>query len=394
VGVPEDRHVAALVLAPPDWGGAVMPVTGIGDEVGGPAGPHRVLVPITLELGPILRLLVVDVADDPTYRALEPQVIGGADGGGLVLLAYRHDGHVELYAEPHVRVDPSGYDGLGKGVRGIHHTAFRSARFEVTADGLKVDVAFSAPNGRSVDLRMHEHLAGPRDRFPVLAPVGGAFDNPVFFPFIWLPGLSFVPVRGTDVVLRVDGATRTIPRLPLPLGGRRCLMARYDPDVMACELNPSRATDLPSGPVRMALGKEREGGIEVVDVDGQVGVAGVWVGREGHTCGVLLDPPMPDVARLVRGASLQGAILLRADGITQLEGRYEVRRAGDRVHLGIDALGPWRTRQRRPLLAVLFRLPIFRRWPTTYRWRAELDLTDSAVPGSRWASRWIRTEGR
>ncbi len=208
-------------------------------------GGDGLLLPITLELGPIRRLLVIDVGDDPTYRALEPQVLDGPDGDGLVLLAYRHDGQVELYAEPQVQVDPAGYDGLGEGVHGIHHTEFEAARFEVTEDGLKVDVAFTAPNGRRVDLRMHEHLTGPRDRFPVLAPVGGAFDTPAFFPFIWLPGLSFVPVRGSEVALRVDGEVRTIPRLPLPLGGRRCLMARYDPQVMACELNSSRFTDPP-----------------------------------------------------------------------------------------------------------------------------------------------------
>ena len=215
-----------------------MTATGPRPETARPADAGGPLVPITLELGPIRRLLVIDVADDPTYRALEPQVLDGPEGAGMVLLAYLHDGHVELFAEPHVQVDPSGYEGLGEGMLGIHHTEFEAARFEVTDDGLKVDVAFTAPNGRRVELRMHEHLTGPRDAIPVLAPVGGAFDSPAFFPFIWLPGLSFVPVRGTEVELRVDGETRTIPPLPLPLGGRRCLMARYDPDVMACELNP------------------------------------------------------------------------------------------------------------------------------------------------------------
>jgi hypothetical protein len=336
------------------------------DPSGGPgwAAAGELPAPITLKLGAIQRLLVADVADDPTYRALEPQVLDGPDGGGLLLLAYRHDGHLELYAQPQVQVEPSGYEGLGKGVAGIHHTEFRAARFEVTDDGLKLDVAFAAPNGRQVELRIHEQLTGPRDCFPVLAPVGGAFDNPAFFPFIWLPGLSFVPVRGSEVVVRVDGEARTIPRLPLPLGGRRCLMARYDPAVMACELNPHR-------------------------LDGDPALAGTRVRRDGRTCGVLLEPPLPDMATLAPGDRHEGAIMLQADAITQLRARYELRRVGERVRIVVDRFGPWRSRQRRPLLAVLFRLPVFRRWPTTYHWEATIDLAD---PDARWSSRWSRTD--
>ncbi len=361
------------------------------DEAPRPDEARELLVPITLELGAIRRLLVIDVADDPTYRALEPQVLDGPHGRGLVLLAYLHDGHVELFAEPHVQVDPSGYEGLGKGVLGIHHTDFQAARFEVTDDGLKLDVAFSAPSGRRVDLRMHEHLTGPRDAFPVLAPVGGTFDNPAFFPFIWLPGLSFVPMSNTEVALWVDGEERTIARLPLPIGGRRCLMARYDPDVMACELNPSGITELSRVPVRPAVGGEQQEAVDVVDVDGHPGIAGVRVEREGRSCHLRLDPPLPDIARLTPSACHEGAVLVRADGSTELEGRYEVRRTGDQIHFVMDELGPWRTRQRRPLLAVLFRLPIFRRWPMTYRWDATLDLADPSHPDSRWTSRWSRS---
>jgi hypothetical protein len=227
-----------------------MTSTGADQGLPRPCSADALLVPITLELSPIRRLLVIDVADDPTYRTLEPQVLDGPDGPGLVLLAYRHDDHVEVYADSGSHVDPSGYDGLGKGLLGIRRTAFRPGRFEVTGDGLKVDIAFTAPDGRRVDLHLHEHLTGPRDRIPVLAPVGGGFDTPEFFPFIWFPGLSFVPVRGTEVTLRVDGQQRSIPRLPLPIGGRRCLMARYDPDAMVCQLNPSRVSGLPEAPTR------------------------------------------------------------------------------------------------------------------------------------------------
>ncbi len=356
-----------------------------------PSTAHELLLPITLELSPIRRLLILDVADDPTYRTLEPQVLDGSDGEVLVLLAYRHDGYVELYVPSGSEVDRSGYDGLGKGLDGIHPVAFEQARFEVAGDGLKLDVVLAAPNDRRFDLHLHEQLAGPRDRIPALAPVGGGFDTPEFFPFVWLPGLSFVPVRGTELQVRVDGQARSVPRLPLPVGGRRCLMARYDPDVMVCQINPDHLEVAARVPVPPAQASPAVG-VEVVEVDGGHGIAALRVERGEHTCVLRLDPPLPDLRSLAVPTRGQGTVLVQADHLTQLRARYAFARTEDRVELVIEKFGPWRTRSRRPLLAVLFRLPIFRRWPTTYRWRATLEF--DASPEARLVSRWQRRAAR
>lgn len=353
-----------------------------------PTSVSELPVPITLELSPIRRLLIIDLADDPTYRTLEPQVLEGPGGDEVVLLAYRHDDHVELYAPTDSDIDPSGYDGLGKGLLGIHHTIFESARFDVTDDGLQLDMSLAAPNGRRFDLRIHEHLAGRRDLIPVLAPVGGTFDTPTFFPFLWLPGMSFIPIRGTVVDVRVDGQTRRIPRLPLPIGGRRCLMARYDPDVLVCQLNPDDVPVVRRVPAHGA-GGAHELGIEVVETRDGYGIAAVRVGRGGHTCAAVLDPPLPDIRSLPASARRSGAIKLQADDATALTGRYELTRVDNRVNLVIEGFGPWRTRMRRPLLALLFRLPVFRRWPTTYRYQARLDLTGTTE--ELVTARWTRS---
>jgi hypothetical protein len=347
--------------------------------------------PFALELSSLRGLLIIDLADDPTYRTLEPQLLDGPDGIGLTLLAYRHDGHVELYTEEHLQVDPSGYDGLEQGLAGIHRTGFGPARFELTDDGLKLDIALVADTGRRFDLHLHEHLKGGRDTFPLLAPVGGAFDAPAFFPFLWLPTISFVPVHNTDVTLLVDGHPRTISRLPLPLGGRRCLMARYDLDAMVCQLNPAWATEPSHLPAHPTAPSPHEGR-DIVDLDGQPALAGLHVRRGARECAVRLDPPLPDPAAVPPSTRLQGSLHLQADGTTELQGRYALDRTGARATLVIEQISPWRTRQRRPLLAVLFRLPVFRRWPTTYRWEAALDLT--APPGSPWTSRWTRPQNR
>jgi hypothetical protein len=197
-----------------------------------------------------------------------------------------------------------------------------------------------------------------------------------------------VPERRTEATLLIDGQPRTISRLPLPIGGRRRLMARYDLDAMVCQLNPTWVTEPSQTPVG-ATGSSPLDHQDLVDVDGQPALAGLQVGRGAHGCAVRLDPPLPDPATVPLSTRLQGSVQLQAVGATQLQGRYELERTDEQVRLVIDRIGPWRARHRQPLLALLFRLPVFRRWPTTYRREATLDLT--ASPEAAWTSRWSRS---
>jgi hypothetical protein len=343
------------------------------------------LVPFTLDLAPIRRLLVVDFDGDPTWRSLEPQMLARPDGRlALVVLAYRHDGHVELYADPTLQVDPAGYR-LGRGLRGTYPTVFEQARFEVTGEGLQVDVGFTALDGRTVAMHIHEHLAGRRDVFAALAPVGGSFVTPESFPFFWLPRMSFVPVRGTEVSLSIGGQGRRIRRLPIPLGGRRCLLARYDQDVVICRVNPDWVTDVPA--VSATGDEPRRAGdmeVDVGDVHGSPGITAVRLRHGDHTCALELDPGVSDVARLPVSERCDGTVALSADGVVQLRGRYHIERHADHVDLSIDSISPWRTRPGRLVLALLFWLPVFRRWPTSYVWRARIDLAPRPTLTSGW----------
>jgi hypothetical protein len=347
----------------------------------GPAPTDALRVLFTLDLAPTRRLLVVDVADDPTYRALEPQGLEAPDGRiGVVVLGYRHDGHVELYVPPDIEVDEADYR-LGRGLLGVYPARFDQARFEVTREGLQLDIAFTASNGRMVALHVHEHLSGRRDGIPVLAPVGGSFAAPEFFPFFWLPALSFVPVRGTESSLRVDGEARTIPRMPLPIGGRRRLLARYDSEAMICRVNAAVASRRPT----TVAGASPTAGLELVDVDGRPGIASVRVRREDHICSLMLEPAVPDIGHQAPSTRCRGTVTLEADGVVQLRGRYELEGHDGHADVSIQHFGPWRARPRGLLLSVLFRLPVFRRWPMTYRWGATLDLGDGVTLVSRWS---------
>lgn len=350
------------------------------------ATTQGLLVPFALERAPIRRLLVIDITDDPLLRAVEPQWLELDDGTTtVVVIAYRRDGYVELYAQNDVQVDPSGYR-LNRALLGPYSTTFEDATFDVTTAGLQLDVVFTAADGRKIELRIHERLPDGRDHFPALAPVGGSFNTPEFFPLFWLPAMSFVPVHGTDATVRIQGHPRTIRRLPTPFGGQRCLLARYDPDVAIWQVNPSwinrSARVFCTGAETQVLGNTE---IDVADVDGAVAIETIRVRDGVHTSSIAFAPGLPDLACLPDSKLLRGTAAFSAGGAVQLHANYAIRRTGDSVELSLDNISPWRSPARRPLLAVLFRLPLFRRWPTTYTWHATLDLADA-----RLTSTWSR----
>jgi len=73
------------------------------------------------------------------------------------------------------------------------------------------------------------------------------------------------------------------------------------------------------------------------------------------------------------------------DDARLVAGPWSARRSADRVELDLDTDTPWRPRGLPWLLRVLTRVvPAFRRWPTTYRWRATVDLAGPLTVAGRW----------
>ena len=100
---------------------------------------------------------------------------------------------------------------------------------------------------------------------------------------------------------------------------------------------------------------------------------------DGGTVRLAFDPPLPDLTALPDGARRDGSWSVSADGW------WSVERDCDQVQAGLDVTEHWRPR-RLPLVmrVVTTVVPVFRRWPTTYRWRAVLG------PGGQTTGGWTR----
>ncbi|HKF31290.1 MAG TPA: hypothetical protein VKB37_02855 [Jatrophihabitantaceae bacterium] len=152
-------------------------------------------------------------------------------------------------------------------------------------------------------------------------------------------------------------------------GLHRRRLLKYAAPVALIQVLPDPRSDGPAD--AQPLGTAPDGVAEAVGDSGNVRLA--------------FDPALPDLTALPDGARRDGSWSVSADAVRLTGGRWFVERDGDQVQAGLDVTEHWRPR-RLPLVmrVVTTVVPVFRRWPTTYRWRAVLG------PGGQTTGGWTR----
>jgi hypothetical protein len=314
------------------------------------------------------------------YEGIELQWFDDEEHGRgmLAFLSHRDGRLVDYYVAPGLRLDRATYE-IGGGTGVWTETRFAADRLEVGVDGVRADVRFHDREGRPIVIEVDDREAGPRRPGVLLAPVGAGIDAPASLLLIVLHGFDLVRRTGRAPRILIDGRVAVTGTLPGAVVHRRHLIKAAGPLVTATVCRggdrPLRAVD-PAAP-----------GPVVLDPAGR-GVAGVTAARAGHTADLSLAPPLPALADLPDGGTLSGAWRTRVDGRRLAGGRWHATRNGEHVTLGLDVTDGWRPPAGLPpLLRVVTRLiPTFRRWPTSYRWRAEVALG----PEPRLTARWER----
>jgi len=354
--------------------------------------------PFELRHAPMRRLALVNIADDPRCRGVEPQVFDDpVHGTGAAVLVYRRDRTVDVYHQPGVRLDPASY-AVGAGLRRMDVRPLDGFRFGIGPDGLDLEVHVVDADGMAVDVRVRERRQRAMTPLSLLAPLGGDVDRPLAMPLFFLYDFTLVPRRGTEVSIRVDGVPRAPVPFPVPLGLQRYWFLRYGGTPFLWELNPAHDGPLAALTPGSPGGLARDGVLhELVTQDGERALARL-AGTDGrHHLGLEFTPAFPDAARVPDGAARSGRFRLRASGgAGWIEGRWSVVREGRHVGVGLEPAGGWHTAERGILFPLVFRAPPFRRWPDTYRWVAGLDVGGGEAPGDvvTMRSRWERTAPR
>ncbi len=326
----------------------------------------------SLSIDPRARLLLFDIADDPHYVAMEVQAFDDEiHGQGLLVLLARHDGIVDIYRQPSLRLERGPFS-IGAGIGEWREATIEPARLAIEDDGVDVEVGLTDADGRRIEVRIDDRDGSRRRRATLLAPVGSGVRAPGQFFVVLMREFDLGRTSGQEPRISIAGEARSVTPFPGPAWLHRRRFIRYSADPVIANLNP--AHDGPVDPGSL-------GPIERVDAS-----AGA------KTAALRFAPAVPDLRALAADDEASGTWALDvADEPDLTGGTWAATRSGDAVTLSMAVTRPWRPRRLPWSLRLVTTVArVFRDWPTTYRWSATVDL-GSATPTLH--AGWARTTG-
>lgn len=308
--------------------------------------------PLAVQVDLINAMLNFEIVDHPVYQGMEIQHFDDAvhGTGMLVMLVRTADGQVDVYRQPGLSVDPAGY-GINAGLGDWLTASIEPAKLTPTPIGVHAAVRFHDSSGRLIEVYVDDRDGRTRRPAALLAPFGSAIENPASLLLVWMRQFDLVRTSGQQPVIRIDGQPVTIGRLPGVRLHRRHLI-KYAADLWAVEVNPD----------------DGGGGSDAHNASLVAQLPGDRTPRARLT----MDPPIPPPAAVPAGPPVRGTWTVGiADVPAVTGGTWVASRTGDTVELTLDVTRRWWPRRLPLLMRIVTTLaPVFRRWPTTYRWTA------------------------
>lgn len=353
----------------------------------------HIMNPFEISIIPMERLLLVNIENDPDsiYIGFEPQVFDDEiTGTGMLVIAWRSDGMVDVYHQSTLSPDPDGYDIVGQGLNNMVAREMKEAILEINDQGAQAAVSFEDIYGRLIGIKLTENSTRPRRPFGPLAPMGLAAENPSAMPLILLHDFYFVRRNNTELSVTINGRNHAPDMLPLPIDFSRMTFARYCPDPLIATLNPAFDGILKSFPWNENLTVHHDDHIVELALNQNVPEIRKISRIHGqHTISMAFSPAFPN-PEVFEGEFSEGRFEISGDVSTGfIRGEYKVMRSGDSLVIEMIPTEGWVPNESKLSLRFLYTVePMFRQWPTTYRWSAEIKQDDDA--SFRMRSNWER----
>jgi hypothetical protein len=344
-----------------------------------------VITPFHLDTDPMEGLLLMNFEGDPDriYKGFEPQKFDDTrHGRGLLVIGWRLDGRVDVFHEASITLDPETYGIAGKGLHAMVARTFGASLFELGPGGAQLDLEFQDLEGRQVHLLVRETDTRPRHPFGLLAPMGSAATEPPALPLVFVNEFYFVRRAGSQVLIQIDGRSHKGDDIPMILDGTRVHFIRYSADPFIATWNPATQE------AAVVLESARQAGegtfmAQASGVEYELVANGPFreitrmSRREGvHMVSVEFEPAFPHLLALRDEVEVTGAFRISLDlPVGTVTGSWRARREGRALHMEVIPVGGWVPGEAPRAARLLFRaVSMFRTWPTTYVWKAVLQL--------------------
>lgn len=351
----------------------------------------QLAMPFSFHVDPMERLLLVNFENDPDtiYLGFEPQVFDDSvNGTGHLVIGWRIDGRVDVYHQKTLFPNPAKYDIAGKGIAHLVGCDMSAAFFEVNDKGVQASYAFTDIAGREIRLRINENQEARRKPFGLLAPMGVAATNPSSMPLILLQDFYFVRARQSAIHISIGGREHQHDILPMRIDRQKMTFVRYCPRPLILTLNP--AYDGKLNLLDIARGAEEvryeNMSIKLEWKDEKAFIGSIVLQNEVYPVEMKFDKAFPNLNTMQEGEKRYSGFSIQGHPSTGvLKGVYAVEKHKGEVNVSFEFKG-WRPRPDRFSLFVLYRMAsVFRKWPSTYRWDANIHLRDGeACMQSAW----------
>lgn len=339
---------------------------------------RRLHIPFTIDVDPMERLLLINFERDPDslYVGFEPQVFDDEiNGKGHIVIGWRVDGKIDVYHQPGLNLDRGKYDIAGKGLENMVETVMEKGEFYVSASGVNASYEFKDIENRTVSIAITEKNKKKRKPFGLLAPMGSVAENPSALPLVLLHDFYFVRKKDTEISISIAGKKHKPDELPIPMDFTKMLFTRYSPDPLIVTFSREVDDILPYLEIEKGAKEitEKDVSYNIEWISEKPHIKSIHKKTEKHTVKVSFNPSFPEIGE-IRDRSYEGEFEIEGEVSTgKIKGKYNALKTGENLTLTLIPSKGWIPRPDKCSLRFLYTVAkIFKSWPATYKWTANI----------------------
>ncbi len=339
--------------------------------------------PFSLEIDKMEHLILINFEKDADkyYNVFElQQAVCQDNTKRFLVIAYRKDGKADIYHQPEY---PFASQSSILNDVSFFEVPMDDLQFRINADELFFKFSFTDKFGRQILVELNEKNRSKKEPFFLLAPVGEVSKIPTVLPVYSLYEMSFTQRKHTRISIKIDNKSHKPDKFILPIDGARNYFSRYSLDTFNVDLN--RNFDGRLIPVIPEYpDKANQNGVhyELACNNDNYEICRIKTQNSKHELSIDFTPPFPDVTHLADMTTLNGEFRITTDHTKgNLRGNYMAKREANLVTTTLHPNNGWQPNETRLLLRLLYKMVnIFRNWPASYVWEAQINLDNPTEP--------------